>query len=242
MSLLLPSRLAISGILSPATSPKEETLHFGYPGRDPKRPTMVICAFDHSYSVTAMGGNDPVGRRFEEAWQGIRHVARYSRGGCSVGLLSFDQPSLSDTPPAPIASALHRARLRARLRVPLDAAGSSTLTPALTIAESIATGNPDADTWFLPFSDFYLTDDDAPAVHRRLGDFPGHVLAVALGDPPQAYLNNPPVDTVHVTTDSPAGAVASALLTALTSSRPGNTITPPPFLHAPQEGTSNAHE
>lgn len=222
MSTVLPSSLAPSTLMTAPTSPQASApITLPYPGRDPQRPAVVVMSFDNSPTVTSMGGNDPVGRRFDEAWLAIKHVARHSRGGCLVGLLSFDQPSAGNVSPRPISSRLQLADLRMGLRVPLDVYGSSDLGPSLHVAEQIAGARPEADVWFVPISDFWLTDDDPTATLQRLTEFPGRVLAVVLGAQPPDLPAGPRVTSVQIDTDSPAGSLALALFGALTATRRG---------------------
>ncbi len=160
MTRLLPSALAPSRVVSlpGSTAPQPDEPPLGHPGSDPKHPVIVLAVMDHSYSVTGLGGADPIGRRFEELTRAIRHVARHSKRGTHVGLLSFDQPSSGDVPPGVIGSVAHRRLLERNLRVPLDARGSSSLGPSLAVAEQVARDNPTAEVWFVPISDFALTD------------------------------------------------------------------------------------
>lgn len=222
MTRLLPSALAPSRVVSlpGSTAPQPDELPLGHPGSDPKHPVIVLAAMDHSYSVTGLGGADPIGRRFEELTRAIRHVARHSKRGTHVGLLSFDQPSSGDVPPGVIGSVAHRRLLERNLRVPLDARGSSSLGPSLAVAEQVARDNPTAEVWFVPISDFALTDADLPDVQERLSGFSGHVLAVVLGHPAPADLAGPRLSVCEVTTQSPPGTVALALYAALTAGRP----------------------
>lgn len=221
MSRLLPSVLAPGRVvtLPGGTAPQPDELQLGYPGSDPKHPVIALVAMDHSYSVTGLGGADPIGRRFEELTRAIRHVARYSRRGTYVGLLSFDQPSTGDVPPGAIGSVAHRRLLERNLRVPLDARGSSSLGPSLAVAEQVARDNPTAEVWFVPISDFALTDADLPDIYERLADFPGRVLAVVLGHTAPAELTGPRLSVCEVTIQSPPGTVALALYAALTAGR-----------------------
>lgn len=221
MSRLLPSALTPSGVvaLPGRTVPQPDELQLGHPGSDPKQPVIVVPTMDHSYSVSGLGGADPIGRRFEELTRAIRHVAQYSRQGTHVGLLSFDQPSAGDVPPGAIGSGEHRKLLERNLRVPLDARGSSSLGPSLTACEQIARDNPTAEVWFVPISDFALTDADLPDIYERLANFPGHVLAVVLGHPAPTELVGPRLSVCEVTTQSPPGTVALALYAALTAGR-----------------------
>ncbi|AZN29376.1 hypothetical protein EJO69_02925 [Flaviflexus salsibiostraticola] len=221
MSRLLPSALALSRIVaqSAGTAPQPDGLQLGHPGSDPKRPVIVLVAMDHSYSVTGLGGADPIGRRFEELTRAIRHVARHSKRGTHLGLLSFDQPSSGDVRPGAVGSTEHRKVLERNLRVPLDARGSSSLGPSLAVAEEVARNNPTAEVWFVPISDFALTDADLPDIYERLSSFPGHVLAVVLGHLAPAELAGPRLSVCEVTTQSPPGTVALALYAALTAGR-----------------------
>lgn len=221
MTRLLPSVLVPSRVVSlpGCTAPQPDALQLGHPGSDPKHPVIVLVAMDHSYSVTGLGGADPIGRRFEELARAIRHVARHSRRGTHLGLLSFDQPSNGDVPPGVIGSVTHRKVLERNLRVPLDARGSSSLGSSLAVAEQVARDNPTAEVWFVSISDFALTDADLPDIYERLANFPGHVLAVVLGHPAPTELAGPRLSVCEVTTQSPPGTVALALYAALTAGR-----------------------
>lgn len=238
---LLPTSIAASALGSarPGTATAEGP-SLGYPGRDPRRPAVLLLDFDHSYSVIGMGGNDPVGQRFDEAWQAIRHVARYSHGRTLVGLLHFDQPCLGNLAPAPIARQTHLRALHAGLRAPSDAVGSSCLEPSLAIAEQYAATHPGADVWFVPFSDFELTDDDPADVLRRLARFPGRVLAVSLGGAPPLPLGGPELSVCIVTPMSRPGTTAKVVFAALTQTRPGADRTCTEGLIQPASGSAVA--
>lgn len=197
----------------------------GWPGFDPAHPSLDILDFDHSGSVTAPGGTDPIGNRFREAERAINTVKKWTTTDRpKVAIIHFDQPSTGNSGIVPLLSTEATRRLRSSLCCPADGAGTSDLEPSLTEAEKIAAANSDHDVRLTIFSDFALTDRDPAAVFQRLKVFPGKVHAVVLGNPPPATLMemNVMVTTIGHT-DTPgtlARAVHRSLITTRRRARP----------------------
>lgn len=197
-----------------------EKLELGWPGFDPAHPSLDVLDFDHSGSVNAPGGTDPIGNRFREAERAINTVKKWTMTDRpKVAIIHFDQPSLGNSGIVPLVSAEAQQRLRSSLCCPADGAGSSDLEPSLTEAEKMAAANSDHDVRLTIFSDFALTDHDPAAVFRRLKVFPGKVHAVVLGNPPPVMLieTNVMITTIGQT-DSP-GALARAMYRSLVATR-----------------------
>ncbi|KTS55190.1 hypothetical protein NS206_18000 [Microbacterium testaceum] len=192
----------------------------GWPGFDPARPSLDILDFDHSGSVTAPGGTDPIGSRFDEAERAINTVKKWTTTNRpKVAIIHFDQPSTGNSGIVPLISADAQQRLRSSLCCPADGAGTSDLQPSLTEAEKMAIAHSDHDVRLTIFSDFALTDRDPAAVFQRLKVFPGKVHAVVLGNPPPAMLMeiNVMVTTIGLT-DTP-GTLARAIYRSLITTR-----------------------
>lgn len=197
-----------------------EKLQLGWPGFDPARPSLDILDFDHSGSVTAPGGTDPIGNRFREAERAIKTVMKWTTTNRpKVAIIHFDQPSTGNSGIVPLMSADAQQRLRGGLCCQADGAGSSDLEPSLTGAEKMAAANSDHDVRLTIFSDFALTDRDPAAVFQRLKVFPGKVHAVVLGNPPPVMLmeTNVMITTIGHT-DTP-GTLARAMYRSLVATR-----------------------
>lgn len=197
-----------------------EKLQLGWPGFDPARPSLDVLDFDHSGSVTAPGGTDPIGNRFREAERAINTVKKWTTTNRpKVAIIHFDQPSTGNSGIVPLVTAEATRRLRRSLCCPADGAGSSDLDPSLTEAEKMAAAHSDHDVRLTIFSDFALTDRDPAAVFQRLEVFPGKVHAVVLGNPPPAMLieTNVMITTI-AHTDTP-GTIARAMYRSLITTR-----------------------
>jgi hypothetical protein len=193
-----------------------EAITVGKPGRCPEKPVLAIVLFDNSGSVT--GGNDPIGQRFLEAYIAISRVgARCRCGKDLVAVLHFDTPTSGDLKPTPITKA-HHAEISQSLAIPPDGAGVSLLGPSLTAARLIAEKyRRSHQVILIALTDFELFDD-------FLGQFiafPGDVHAVALrATPPQLLIDAPTAVVTHIDHASHPGALARAVFTALTRTRP----------------------
>lgn len=164
-------------------------------------PTQLLLLTDDSASLTASGGNDPLARRYEEARRSISHVARSCR--CRqerVAVIPFDQPSERTLRPQPLTK-LGVRRIHSALRSTGREPGSSSLAPALDLAERQAEQLPDGFTDLVVLSDFLLTDRQPDHVLSRLVEYPGRVHAVVLGARPPGQLHD--ASTVKVTVLTP---------------------------------------
>ena len=192
-------------------------VRLGRPGRCADRPVLLIGVFDNSGSIT--GGNDGVGRRFDEFGFAVAPVA--SRCRCrsdAVSVLHFDTPTSGDLGPVPVRGS--RAALARALAAPHDGAGCSSLSASLTAAERLAAAHPTHESVLVVCTDFELFDP--PGTLDRLAAFPGQVHGVALRSaPPPELVADPRVTVTHVTYDSPPGTLARAVFCALTADRPG---------------------
>jgi hypothetical protein len=193
-----------------------DAITVGKPGRCPEQPVLTICLFDNSGSVT--GGNDPVGQRFLEAYLAISKVGARCRCGKDLAAaLHFDTPTSGDLEPTPITKA-HHADIQRSLAIPPDGAGASLLGASLTAAQQLAKRYRQSHRIVLAvLSDFLLFDNYL----AELVAFPGDVQAVALQAPaPQQLVEAPSVTVTPVDHSSRPGAVARAIFTALTRTRP----------------------
>ncbi|MCS5735056.1 hypothetical protein [Herbiconiux daphne] len=225
---LQPAGLQSAGILpEPALSiaPNESTIHLGWPGLDPIDPSLDVMVFDHSGSVTGVGGTDPIGNRFNEAAMALQLVSRWSTTKRSkAAVVHFDQPSIADSGVVPLNGRL--GRLMSSLRVPLGAYGTSELSPSLFTAERLAARYADHVRRLTIFSDFALTDADPSAIFNRLAQFPGQVHAVVLRAAPPFDLAADNISITRISHDDPPGALAAALHRSLTATRRGRRLSP----------------
>lgn len=231
---LQPPRLHGPSLLpAPGTATgreKEPWVELGWPGIDPVRPSLDILGFDHSGSVTAVGGTDPIGNRFREAGRAIKVVQAWTMTRrTKVAVVHFDQPSLGDSGVVTLSSPGALIRLHASLRVPLGAAGTSDLSPSLTTAEKLVAAHPDHDVRLTVLSDFALTDADPSDVFERLTGFLGHVHAVVLGAQPPGDLYGENVTITRLQHGDPPGALAAAIHRSLTATRRGRRLS---LIHA----------
>lgn len=231
---LQPSRLHRPMLLTEpvvaAKREKEPWVELGWPGLDPVRPCLDIAVLDHSGSVTATGGTDPIGNRFREARQAIRLVQAWTMTRrAKVAVIHFDQPSTGNSGPVVLAERGALARLDASLHVPNDAAGTSDLSPSLAEAERLAAEHPDHDVRLTILSDFAITDDDPSAVFARLVNFPGQVHAVVLGAQVPGDLYGENITITQLEHGDPPGALAAAIHRSLTATRRGRRVS---LIHA----------
>jgi hypothetical protein len=165
----------------------------GPAGRCPDRdaPSSHVVAYDNSGSITGFGGNDPIGRRFEEtriALDLLGHACRCGRE--LVGVVHFDT-GLGDVDPTPVATRQGLAAIGDALRIPPQSAGISTVGPALAVAERFAQSAP--LTTLVILSDFALTDTGLVA--GLVADRPAwaeHVHLISLGTGPFVEDNDAP--------------------------------------------------
>lgn len=231
---LLPPRLQ-PGRLAPTVTvqygrEKEPWFELGWPGIDPLTPCLDLFSFDHSGSVVAPGGTDPIGRRFDETRQAIRVVQAWTgTKRPKVAVLHFDQPSNGDSGVIGLTERHALRRLSDSLRIPADATGGSDLLPSLEAAERLARRHRDHDVRFTILSDFALTDEDPSAVFERLAAFPGQVHAVVLNATPPPDLTGESITITPIGYDDPPGAVAAAIHRSLTATRRGRRLS---VLHA----------
>lgn len=231
--LLHPSGLRPAGLLpvplNVATRSKESWYELGWPGLEPRTPSLDEVIIDDSGSIISPNGNDPVGGRFREAARAFKVVRAWTyTSKPKVAVLHFDHPAGS-TGVMPLIGAATPARLMAALRVPWGARGTSDLSPSLTAAEELAAAHPGHDVRLTVFSDFELTDDDTQGVYERLRSFPGMVHAVVLNSEPPAELEAENITVTKIATGDPVGSVATALHRSLTATRRGartSTCTP----------------
>jgi len=207
--------------LSVATRSKDGWYELGWPGLEPRTPSLDIFDFDDSGSVTSPNGNDPVGGRFGEATRALKVVRGWTyTSKPKLAVLHFDH-LVGATGAMPLISVSAPARLKAALRVPWGAAGTSDLSPSLAAAEKLAAAHPGHDVRLTVFSDFELTDDDTASVYERLRNFPGLVHAVVLNGEPPADLEAENITVTKVTSGDPVGSVATAVHRSLTATRRG---------------------
>ncbi len=197
------------------------SITLGEPGKCPEDAVLLIIVTDNSGSIT--GGNDPVGRRFDESWLAIARVgARCRCGADMVATLTFDSPTSLDLSPSSITKP-HLVEIQNSLAIPPDGAGSSCLGPSLHRAFTLAGKHPDHHVVLVVLSDFLLCDRHPDGVMAKMGEFPGaDVHAVVLNaSPPPVLVDADSVTVTEVAHGSPVGTVARAVFTALASSRPG---------------------
>lgn len=231
---LQPPRLQGPSLLPEPTvaarAEKEPWVELGWPGIDPMRPCLDIVDFDHSGSVTAVGGTDPIGNRFREAGRAIKVVQAWTMTARpKVAIIHFDQPSPSNSGVIPLSRTGALQQVAASLRVPPASFGTSDLFPSLKEAERLAAAHPDHDVRFTILSDFELTDEDPSAVFERLASFPGQVHAVVLNAEPPSDLAGDNVTITRLQHGDPPGALAAAIHRSLTATRRGRRLS---MIHA----------
>lgn len=215
---LLPSHvLGDPGDRLPAAASR---IALGAVGRCPHHPTLTVSVFDNSGSVSGVFGNDPIARRFDEARLAIQAVGRRCR--CDherVSIIHFDTPTCRDVPPTRLNRNGWR-RIEHGLATPADGAGSSILRPSLQAAYRLAEQHADHNAVLVVLSDFELFDPNIADLYADLAAFPGTVHAVALrATPPRVLRDDDRVTVTHINHDDEAGAVAQAVLAALTTHR-----------------------
>lgn len=180
-------------------------------------PTLTLISIDGSGSLTAHGGNDPLGRRFDEARHVLSRVARCRCGNERVAIVHFD-PGPSDRGPIELTRRT-TATIDEALIVPNGGTGSN-LSPSLDRIEKIVNAEgTGAAINVVILSDFELFDADVDATLKRLGRI-GNAHAVVLNNRvPPAIDNHSTITVSHVRHDSEPGVVAAAMQTGLTAAR-----------------------
>lgn len=214
--MITPQILSPTLLGSVQDAPAPASIRLGDVGKCPDRPTLVIGIVDDSGSVTAPGGVDPISNRYAELALAIHAVAQRCR--CKqelAAIVHFDSPA-GDTEAVPLTRE-GLTELEGGLAVPPGARGISDMLPAITKASELAAAHPDHQAVVVVFSDFRLTDKRPDAPFEALANFPGRVYGCVLGgrDDPLPGID----DQLAVHTASPPGAIARALLSALTHHR-----------------------
>lgn len=185
----------------------------GHPGTCGRDKVCYFYLFDNSGSM--FGGNDPVGKRFEEVRYALEHMSRYCT--CDRHLSSvvhFDTPTSGDVKPAKLGK-IGLAALSKGLAVPPDGAGISMLGPSLRQVQSLIQKHPEFVPVVTILSDFELFD--RPSVVEQLPNFDGVVHAVVFrSQPPQVLVDDPDVLVTRVQLGDSPGAVAQAIFQSMT--------------------------
>lgn len=219
--LLLPPGLVQGGALGVATSPARE-VQLRWPGFDPLDPCLDVLIFDDSWSLRGASGNDPVGNRYGEARRAVALLSQWTTSSRQqVAVVHFDYPHVDTVGPYRLDRAASRDQVLASLVEPNDAAGSSSLTSAMTAANQLAQTHSGIVRCTI-FSDFELTDTNPAQPYDEMARFPGNVHAVVLNaNPPTALTELPSLTVTRIATDSPPGLAAAALMHSLTTGRRG---------------------
>lgn len=180
------------------------------------RPELIIFILDESGSV--QGGNDPLGRRHDEVSYTARRIATSCRCGQQRMAVIYFRPSTHDVGPFKLNTFGGVRRVDDAL-ANRPSGTSSDLGPALDAAYALAVRHPHPAT-VVALTDFELLDADPERELMRLAEFPGHSHAVVLGSRvPQLLEDHDDVTVTRISWDSPAGAVATAVLPAFTHQR-----------------------
>ena len=217
--LLLPRLIPCESQWRQASARRQLVVYLGPVGACPDEPVLLILIFDNSGSVAGVGGNDPIGQRFDEARLAIETVGKRCRCGKELAAtLTFDSPTSLDVAPTPLKGGI--ATIEQGLAIPPDGGGSSNLGPALRLARRLADRHPEHRTVLCVLSDYQLFDSNVRAVLEELADFPGQVHAVVLRtSPPQFLVDDPRVSVAQVNHGDPPGTLAKVLFGALTATR-----------------------
>lgn len=220
-AIIQPSGLSRGSTLS--GPPSRKIVQLGRPGLDPAQACLDVLILDDSWSLRGDAGNDPVGNRYAEAQRAINALARRTvTGRQRVAVMHFDHPVLKPVGPLRLNLPHQRREILEALRQPSNAAGSSSLTPAMTAANKLARDSGIEVVRCTIFSDFELTDLNRQQPYDEIATFPGRVHAIALNaEPPAALLALANVTITRVEASSPPGMVAAALLHSLTATRRG---------------------
>lgn len=181
-------------------------------------PAQTWFVLDGSGSLTAHGGNDPLGRRFDEAELALRTLTKCRCGQELAGIVHFD-PGKDDRGPIALKPAgKSLSDLVEGLVVP-DRGTGSRLGPALDRVETLIAANPTHKANVVVLSDFELFDQNIASVLGRLAGLgTGH--AVVLNNAvPSSVVSTPGLNRTHIRFDSAPGEVAKAILDALCTRR-----------------------
>ena len=175
----------------------------------PVKPTLLIALFDSSPSIT--GGADPVGWRYAELEQALRHMAiSWKRDDVLVCLRHFDIGTSSDVGPLPLGRRTLGSLIGGLRPPPEIRCGTSELGPSLDSLISLTAAYSGYEVAMALFTDFALTDPDAGQVLERLQRFArqANVSAIALCNaPPVELTGNPLINVTQVTWSCPHGIV-----------------------------------
>jgi hypothetical protein len=139
--LLVPRLIGVGSEWRRASARRQLAVYLGSVGACPDEPVLLILIFDNSGSVAGVGGNDPIGQRFEEARLAIETVGKRCRCGKELAaILTFDSPTTLDVAPIPLKGGI--ATIEQGLAIPPDGAGSSILGPSLRLARGISDSHP----------------------------------------------------------------------------------------------------
>ena len=219
--LLLPPGPSRGGALGVTADPARE-VQLRWPGLDPLDPCLDVLIFDDSWSLRGASGNDPVGNRYREARRAVGLLSQWTASSRQqVAVVHFDYPDIDLVGPHPLDRAASRGQVLASLVEPSDAAGSSSLTSAMSAANQLARAHGGLVRCTI-FSDFELTDANPAQPYDEMARFPGNVHAVVLNaNPPAPLTRLPRVTVTRIATDSPPGLAAAALMHSLTTGRRG---------------------
>lgn len=214
--------LQASGMIGESPSQREE-VHLGWPGLDPLETSIDCLIFDDSGSLTAEGGHDPIGNRYAEARRAFHAVGAWSHTDRQrVSVLHFDFPTIDAVGPHRVDTRRGREHITQSLAVPAKAWGSSSIVPVMTATNKLARESKAAVKRCTIFSDFELTDASTAQAYEEIGRFPGQVHAVILNAaPPMLLLALPNVTVTNISSDSPPGLLAAAVMHSLATGRRG---------------------
>ncbi len=222
---LLSSQLQPSALIETTTAVTAPTERItpGWPGIEPKEPTLDICIYDDSESLSGVDGNDPVASRYKESRLALDLIARWSFTATQkIAVLHFDHPQVPALQPIPLHRGRHLRRILAALEQPGNCAGSSDLVPAMAAANRLAKNSGASQVQCTIFSDFALTDQHPAQPYEEIGKFAGPVHAVVLNATASPILTElPNVTVTEVRSDDPSGMLAAALAHSLTANRRG---------------------
>jgi len=216
----------LTGTAGPRGDASMRQIRLGKAGRCGEIPAHTIFLFDDSGSVT--GGNDSIGRRYEEAAEAVHRVGAACRcRNCRVSVVHFDPRPDDCVIAEPVSDRAAISRVYESFRASAGT-GSSNLGPALAMVPSLVAKTRGFDHTLVVMSDFELFDADVPEVVSRFADFAGNRLAVVLrsagghalmtddGAPWSGEI------TAHLVADgTPIGAIARAVFGALCAHRSG---------------------
>jgi hypothetical protein len=210
----------------PVTPTDDPEVHYslGNAGRCSGHKRLYAFAFDDSGSVTGVGGNDPLSKRYAEARLAIRTLARACRCGRELAAVCHWDVSRLDVPPVGF-DQRGTALLQHGMRLPVDGGGTSDLGPVLGRITRLTRvwAWRGWDVHLIVLSDFELTDTDSDGVFAQLDRFarPHNATAVVLGGNPPTQLLDSHATVLPVISSDPPGALAMTLFDVLTRDRIG---------------------